>query len=119
MINGGNATIFVSDLDRAVQFYSDTLGLKLVYRAGPHWAEIDAGGMHIGLHPHGTDMPKPGTHGSISVGLNVTQSIEGVVETLKKRGVKFAGPIVDDKTVKLAHFGDPDGNELYLCEVKK
>jgi len=28
-------------------------------------------------------------------------------------------PIVDDDQVKLAFFTDPDGNDLYLCEVKK
>jgi hypothetical protein len=27
------------------------------------------------------------------------------------------GAVVDDGAVKLAFFHDPDGNELYLCEV--
>jgi catechol 2,3-dioxygenase-like lactoylglutathione lyase family enzyme len=34
VIRGGNATIYVSDLERAVEFYRDTLELRLVFRAG-------------------------------------------------------------------------------------
>jgi hypothetical protein len=68
---------------------------------------------------------QPGTRGSIQVALNVARPIEVVVRELQARGVKFdtrAGngqPIVDDTQVKLAFFTDPDGNDLYLCEVKK
>ena len=29
MIRGGNATLYVSDMDRAVRFYVETLGFKL------------------------------------------------------------------------------------------
>lgn len=118
MINGGAPTIFVSDLDRAVRFYTETLGLALQYRAGDEFAMIDAGGgLTLGLHPATGHGPNPGTHGSISVGLNVTQPLEAVVEALKARGVSFHGPIVDDDPVRLAFFGDPDGNDLYLCQV--
>jgi len=40
MITGGNATVYVSDMDRAVSFYVNVLGLKLGQRFGNHWAEI-------------------------------------------------------------------------------
>jgi len=54
MLKGGNATIYVSDMDRAVAFYTETLGLGLTFRAGDHWAGIDAGdGLQLGLHPAG------------------------------------------------------------------
>lgn len=119
MISGGNATIYVSDLDRAVKFYTDTLGLKLQFQAGPHFAQIDAGrGMALGLHPTGPQSPKAGQRGSISVGLAVTDPLDQVVSKLRAKGVVFRGPIVDDKQVRLAFFGDPDGNDLYLSEYK-
>lgn len=122
-INGGSPTIFISNMDRAVRFYTDVLGLKIAYRAGDDFCMIDAGGgLLLGLHPSGPNRsprtPKPGTPGSIQVGLNVTEPIEDVYETLRQRGVNFHGPVVnDDGSVKLAFFNDPDGNELYLCEV--
>jgi catechol 2,3-dioxygenase-like lactoylglutathione lyase family enzyme len=44
----------VADLQRAIDFYARTLGLKLLYRADDHFAMIDAGrGLLIGLHPPG------------------------------------------------------------------
>jgi extradiol dioxygenase family protein len=51
VIQGGNATIYVSDGQRSVDFYSGVLGLRVVFRAGDHWAQLDAGGLSIGLHP--------------------------------------------------------------------
>lgn len=42
-IEGGVATVFVRSMDEAVRFYTETLGLALLYRAGDHWAQVDAG----------------------------------------------------------------------------
>ena len=119
MIAGGNATVMVSDFDRAVEFYTKTLGLRLTSRFGNEWAEVEAGpGLTIGLHPAGHG-PKPGTAGAISIGLTVKGPIEDAVGTLRSRGVAFHGPVLDrpEEGIKLAFFGDPDGNALYLCEV--
>jgi catechol 2,3-dioxygenase-like lactoylglutathione lyase family enzyme len=52
MIEGGTPTIYVSDMERAVEFYTEVLGLRLESRHGDEWASVDAGrGMTIGLHP--------------------------------------------------------------------
>ena len=121
MIEGGTPTIYVSDMDRAVQFYTEVLGLRLISRHGDEWASVDAGkGLTLGLHPAAERMGVPGTLGSINVGFNVTESIEEVVRTLESRGVTFDGPIKGDATgsIRLAFFGDSDGNSLYLCESK-
>lgn len=118
LLHGGNATVMVSDMDRAVGFYVGTLGLRLAHRAGADWAMIDAGeGLTIGLHSSAHGGPKPGTMGSISVGFSVTPPIEDVVEALTGRGVQFRGPVSETGFVKLAFFADPDGNPLYLAEA--
>jgi catechol 2,3-dioxygenase-like lactoylglutathione lyase family enzyme len=119
MINGGNATVMVSDMDRAVGFYTETLGLELVRRFGNHWAEVKAGdSLVIGLHPQSEHSPKPGTAGSISIGLGIDEAIDPLVEKLKAQGVVFHGPVTRDEQggISLAFFGDPDGNSLYLCQ---
>jgi catechol 2,3-dioxygenase-like lactoylglutathione lyase family enzyme len=106
-------------MDRAVRFYVETLGFKLRGRSGDDWAEVDAGdGLVLGLHRASGHGAKPGTHGSISVGLDVNQPIAEVVEVLANRGVQFHGPVRDEGAVKLAFFADPDGNSLYLAETK-
>jgi catechol 2,3-dioxygenase-like lactoylglutathione lyase family enzyme len=119
MFNGGNVTIYVTDMDRAVAFYTDTLGLSLIFRAGDHWADIDAGaGLHIGLHPASTRVPAPGTAGAVTLGLRIDEPIEHVVALLEQRGVVVDGPDPDaEGRLRLAFFTDPDGNPLYLAEV--
>ena len=121
MIEGGGPTIYVSNMDRAVEFYTEVLGLGLISRYGDEWASVDAGkGLTLGLHPAAERMGAPGTLGSINVGFDVTESIDDVVRTLERRGVTFDGPIKADAngSIRLAFFGDPDGNSLYLCESK-
>jgi len=119
MISSGLVTVFVADMDRAVRFYGETLGLKLAYRFGNEWASINVpGGMTIGLHP-ASDKSPAGQKGSITIGLNVGRPIAEVVSELKEKGVKFKGGIVDDEALKVQYFEDPDGNELYLAEVKQ
>jgi len=111
------ATIYVCDLDRAVRFYVDTLGMTLVFRAGPHIAQLRAGDMTIMLHPSGPKSPKPGTNGSITIGLKSSaEPLEALVTRLSAAGVRFPKPILDDRQVRLAFFLDPDGNELYFAE---
>jgi catechol 2,3-dioxygenase-like lactoylglutathione lyase family enzyme len=41
---------FVSDMDRAVKFYRDTLRLRLKF-SSPHWSEFVTGDTTVALHP--------------------------------------------------------------------
>ncbi|HXA75548.1 MAG TPA: VOC family protein [Candidatus Acidoferrales bacterium] len=112
-------TIFVANMDRAVQFYTEVLGLKLVYRFGNDWASLKTDdGMNVGLHPASKESPA-GRKGSITIGFEVSESMRKVVAAMKERGVKFVSPIVDDKEIKAAHFEDPDGNEMYFVEAQQ
>lgn len=106
-------------MDRAVEFYTQVLGLKLTFRAGNHWAGIDAGnGMQLGLHPASDQGPRPGANGATIIGFAVTQPLDDVVASLHQKGVQLTRPIIDDADgkIRLAYFRDPDGNDLYLCE---
>ena len=118
MIAGGTVTIYVSDMERAVRFYTETLGLKLKYRGGPGYTAIDVGrGLEIGLHGTHPGGPRPGPGGSMSVGFYVDEPIGRVAERLRAAGVAVDGPKPGGGPIQLAHFGDPDGNPLYLCEL--
>jgi len=118
MFKGGVFTVYVSDMERSVQFYTEALGMKLLERHGDHWASVDGGpGLTIGLHPATPDFPA-GRQGSMAIGLYLTEPIERAVQALSARGVVFKGPIVDDKALSLAFFADPDGNPMYLADMK-
>jgi predicted enzyme related to lactoylglutathione lyase len=120
MITGIMATVFVADMDRAVSFYTKLLELPLAGRWGNEFATIDMGrGMALGLHPSHGGRPVTTGENTVQIGLSVNVPLEQAVRTLAARGVHFSQPIVDDKQVRLAHFHDPDGNELYLSEVRK
>jgi predicted enzyme related to lactoylglutathione lyase len=120
MITGGNATVFVSNMDAAVRFYTDVLGLKLTNRFGDNWATVEAGkGLTIGLHPASPKYPAPGTKGAMMLGLDIDRPIESVLARLNEKGVRILGSIQQDKAGNFLHLEDPDGNELYLWEANR
>ena len=120
MISGGNATVFVSNMDAAVQFYTQVLGLKLSNRFGDSWATVEAGkGLTIGLHPASPNYPAPGTKGAIMLGLEIDEAIDTVVARLTEKGVRLKGSITRDEPGNFVHLEDPDGNEIYLWEVDR
>jgi catechol 2,3-dioxygenase-like lactoylglutathione lyase family enzyme len=117
MFSSGIATIFVTDMDRAVKFYIDILGLKLTQRFGNHWASVAAGQLAIGLHPASAQNPA-GQDGSTTIGLMVEGKIDDAVSTLRQRGVKFRGAVAEDDGGRFVYFEDPDGNSMYIIEVR-
>ena len=118
MVKGGNATVFVSNMDQAVQFYTEVLGLKLTNRFGDHWATVEAGkGLTIGLHPASPQYPAPGTKGGIMLGLEIDEPIDRAIARLTERGVRMTGPVVKSEPGNFVHLEDPDGNDIYFWEV--
>ncbi len=119
MISSGNVTVMVSDMDVAVRFYSEILGLKLAERYGNDWATVQAGkGLTIGLHPASSKHPSPGTKGGMMIGLEIDEPIADAVKRLEESGVRFSGPVVDGDAGLFADFADPDGNALYLWQTR-
>ncbi len=114
MFASGNVTVPVTDMNRAVQFYTDTLGLKLAYRFGDHFASVQAGStLTIGLHP---GQPQAG---SMAIGFDLTMPIEDAVRELEAKGVKFNSAVNQGKAGKFISFTDPDGNPLYMSELNR
>ena len=118
MIRGGLVTLFVRDVGRAVRFYVETLGMKLVEESGTGWAVIDAGeGFRIGLHEGGAPAPGEGRGAfAPSIGLYPKVPIREAIAIYENRGVTF--DVKDEGPVMVAHFRDPDDNVLYLCQER-
>jgi catechol 2,3-dioxygenase-like lactoylglutathione lyase family enzyme len=102
MIRGGFVRLQTSDLDRALRFYIETLGMKLVEQAAGA-AVLDAGdGFHLRLEAGAGGAPTAITF-LVKVPLAEATSI------YENRGVVFdAG----------ARFRDPDGNLLELASPR-
>jgi catechol 2,3-dioxygenase-like lactoylglutathione lyase family enzyme len=118
-ISGGNVSIYISDMGRAIAFYVQALELVLRTRINDEWAELDAGGgLTIGLHPAEPPRTLPaGTKGAINIELRVTKPLEDVVAALEAKGVRFNGPVLNYPNVRLAALSDPDQNEILLAQV--
>jgi catechol 2,3-dioxygenase-like lactoylglutathione lyase family enzyme len=117
VITSANVTLMVSDFNRAVSFYTDTLGLTLKARYGDDWAEVQAPGLTIGLHPAGDRGPATIQATGLSLGLGVN-GIEQVMAELQAKGIEFTPPhIIDTGAERLANFHDPDQTPLYLYDM--
>jgi catechol 2,3-dioxygenase-like lactoylglutathione lyase family enzyme len=113
MIRGGLVTLYVRDVSVAVRFYVETLGMKLVEQA-QGWAVIDAGeGFRVALHRGGSGEGMRGVDAP-SVGFYPKVPLDEAIAILENRGVAL--DVRGDGPVRLAHFKDPDGNVLYLCQ---
>jgi predicted enzyme related to lactoylglutathione lyase len=109
--------VFVTDWQRALHFYADTLGMPIATRSDAyHWAELDTGAAHLAIEPIAPDDPE---HGAL-VGrfLGVSLGVADVHATharLVERGVEFLEPPSQMPWGGvLAHFRDPEGNVLTL-----
>ena len=57
----GYAIHFVADMNRAVAFYRDTVGLHLKF-SSPEWSEFATGTTTLALHPASAENPAGTTH---------------------------------------------------------
>ncbi len=108
--------VHVSDLQRAVHFYHDLLGLKLIARTS-EWAEFMVGDCRLALQS-GADPTIELSHraaGYVSFSFEVDDVVEAY-EVLKAAGVEFIRPPAEQDFGMLAVMRDPDGREIMLFE---
>ena len=102
------------DLERAVAFYGETLGLpRSVYRPERNFAEFETGTVTLSV----VDPERMGI-GSFQPNANhIALHVEDVAAaraTLEERGIAFTGDTIDTTVCHMAIFADPDGNALML-----
>ena len=108
-------SINVSDLERAIEWYQDVLGLELVYKLDQHgWCEMATATKHVTIGLGQTEEVKPG---STTPTFGVVD-IEASRKHLESKDVRFDGDTYEiEGMVKLAMFYDPDGNSFMLAET--
>jgi len=113
------ANLAVSNLDRARDFYTGTLGLKEVDHEGDELIVLESGDSKVNVYRS----DYAGTNEATAVTWAV-DDIEGEVESLKRKGVRFEhydlpglaleGDVHVGEDMKVAWFKDPDGNILNI-----
>ncbi len=112
----------VSNLNRAIKFYRDILGLSLINKASD-WASFEAFGSEIHLYLYG------GIEHSIEFRVS---NLFKEVASLKDKGINFfvdkkqpdllrvvSDEIMEFSWGKMAFFRDSENNRLSLLEDKK
>jgi methylmalonyl-CoA/ethylmalonyl-CoA epimerase len=110
----GQIAVPVTDLERAVKFYRQTLRIKFLFQV-PNLAFFDCAGVRLML-----DVPQDGSgeRGSSVIYFKV-DDINSAFETLVARGVTFVEAPhliaqMPDHDLWMAFFRDPDNNLLAL-----
>jgi len=111
---------FVSDLQRAKQFYEGVLGFQ-TKQAGDKWVIYDLQGMEFVIQSGGEPTDSVSEYGKQCTTMMVlaTKNIEKAVEDLKAKGVSFFGDIVTVPQGRFIGFKDPDGNVIELAEQNR
>ena len=95
---------FVGDMNRAIKFYRDIIGLPLKFQS-PGWSEFSTGETTLALHPASEKNPA----GKLEMGFNVRDLQEFYTE-MRGNGVQFPmAPVRQDFGGMLAQFVDSEG----------
>ncbi|MFN8139182.1 MAG: VOC family protein [Fimbriimonadales bacterium] len=110
MITGfGLVFAFTADMDTAVAFYRDVLGLtpKMV---SPYWSEFDVNGTRLALHP--------GANGSVGGWTTclATEDLAALRERVKAAGSPQIGEYHQTPGGVIFEFHDLDGNQLQAIQ---
>jgi predicted enzyme related to lactoylglutathione lyase len=115
------AWIVVNDLKKAIKFYSETVGLKLMTLNEEFgWAELEGcdGGARLGIaqmQPKSEDGVLPGQNAILTF---TVRNLEEAVADLLKKDAKLLGDIQEvPGHVKLQMVADVDGNRFQLVET--
>ncbi len=117
----GQIAVPVSDIERAIAFYRDVLGMRFLFKAPPGLGFFDCGGVRLLL-----DAPaKKQEKNFSSIIYYKVADLQAAFTTLSARGVVFEQPPelvarMPDHELWMAFFRDPDDNLLGLMsEVRE
>jgi methylmalonyl-CoA/ethylmalonyl-CoA epimerase len=116
----GQIAINVHDTDRAVGFYRDILGLKLLFMAG-HLAFFDCGGVRLMLSPpERPEFDHPASILYFKVADIKAAHARLVEHKVKTEGEPHVVARMPDHDLWLADFRDSEGNVMCLMsEVRR
>ncbi|MGH2764379.1 MAG: VOC family protein [Actinomycetota bacterium] len=105
---------WVTDMDRAVTFYQEVMGLRLMRRDGSNWAEFDAGPIRLALH--GAVEGRPAHPGGATAVFRV-DDLDAARAALEGRGARFEEHVGEVQGfARFASLRDPDGNAVQIIE---
>lgn len=109
--------IFVTDQQRALNFYRDKLGFEVLtdepYTQDARWIEVAPPGGQTRLSLGRASRPEDRVGGFAHIVFKC-KDVRATYEELRGRGVEFLGEIQEESWGVMAQFADPDGNTFVL-----
>ena len=101
------------DLEQAVAFYGDSLGLpRAVYYPERNFAEFETGNLTLSVF-NAEAMGMEHNRSPNPIALHV-DDVHEARAAFEQKGVEFMGDVLDTGVCHMAFFTDPDGNALML-----
>jgi lactoylglutathione lyase len=99
---------YVADMDRAVTFHRDVLGLSLKFQS-PEWSEFATGQTTLALHQATPDKKS----GTVDLGF-ASDDLGTFYGRRDALGVEFMQPPTEMHGLHIAQLRDPDGAETSI-----
>jgi catechol 2,3-dioxygenase-like lactoylglutathione lyase family enzyme len=97
---------YVADMDRAIAFHRDKLGLELKFQS-PFWSEFGTGDTTLALHPSSDE----NAAGSVELGFAV-DNLGEFYERREQLGIAFTREPKEMHGIHIARLRDVDGAEI-------
>jgi lactoylglutathione lyase len=94
---------FVDDMDRAIAFYRDKLGLEVKFQS-PFWSEFTTGDTTLALHPASDENPA----GGVELGFAL-DNLGDFYARREELGIEFTREPKEEHGVHIAQIRDADG----------
>lgn len=110
--------LYVEDVERAILFYRDVLGLPLLRRSESSATFAFPNGALFGLFSGGiaSSTAKTPEQQSLELGFRVND-LDAAIEELEAKGVQFVSEIGHWEKSRWIYFADPEGNTLEIAEL--
>ena len=112
----GAVILLVSNMDRSIRFYRDTLGIPVKTKS-KDWTEFFNKDTVLALHP-AKKKSKMKTGSGMLVGFEVSD-LDSTVKVLQQKKVKFFKKPKEEPFGKHAIVRDPDGHLVSIAEIKE
>jgi catechol 2,3-dioxygenase-like lactoylglutathione lyase family enzyme len=119
----GTVVIPVSDQDREIDFYVNTLGFEkrvdIPFGNGYRWVEVAPPGADTTIALAPPPEGRPSGNRDTGIGLN-TEDIDALHAELKEAGVDIDAEVsrMGDPVPPLCWVRDPEGNSLMVVEIR-
>lgn len=111
--------VYVADLERAIAYYRDVLGLKPLGGMPGRNFEFATSGAPLVLHCDGHASLMPRQRAGFIPSFQIQSGIHELIETLRERGVHIIDEVLEVSHGWIAFISDLEGNVLQIYQPKE